>query len=92
MDEPRKSDESPDESLSVVPPTPVTGQLEPSTESFGLNAVMLSVAGAGAIFLIGASMMPCVGATRSSKLKWEERLFQIEQAERDAEPNNSERH
>src|SRR5262245_16774054 len=82
MDEPRKPDESLDESLAVVPPTPVVAPQAPSASNLGLNAALLTAAGAGAFFLIAGTMTPCVGATRSTKLKWEERQLQIEQAER----------
>ena len=39
--------------------------------------------GGGAILLIAGTMTPAVGATRSTKLEWEKRKLQIEQAEQD---------
>ncbi|QDU74258.1 hypothetical protein Pan97_12650 [Bremerella volcania] len=85
MDEPSKSDES----LADVPPTPVTAPPTHSANNFGLNALVLAAAGAGAFFLIGGTMTPCMGATRSTQLQWQERNAQIEQAECDARARES---
>lgn len=89
MDERPQSDESLNESLADVPPTPVIAPQTPSASHAGLNAVLLTAAGAAAFVLIAGTMTPCVGATRSTKLQWEERHLQIEQAERDAQSSNS---
>ena len=85
MDEPEKSDES----LADVPPTPVIAPPKLSASSLGLNAVVLAAAGAGALFLIGGTMTPCMGATRSAKLEWQQRNSEIEQAEQDARTRDS---
>jgi len=91
MDESEKPVESPDDSLSSVPPQPVSDKPAIPLGNYALNAAVCSIAGAGAIALISATMTPCVGATRSSKLQWEERQQQIEQAIRDANFDDSER-
>jgi hypothetical protein len=49
------------------------------------GCVLLGAAGAGAFILMCAFAGTCVGATRSSKLKWEQRQLEIEQAEHDAQ-------
>jgi hypothetical protein len=89
MDEPQKSSDPPNESLADVPPTPLMTSSAASTGCF--NAVALTAAGAGALFLLAGLMTPCVGATRSAKLKWEERRAEIEQAAHDV-PSESEEH
>lgn len=80
----------PDESLANVPPTPVPPPPTHSAGNYGLNALVLAAAGAGAFILIGGTMTPCMGATRSAKLEWQERQAQIEQAEHDARARESE--
>jgi hypothetical protein len=85
MSEPQKPDESQDESLASVPPTPMTTVPGPQSSNLALGAVILTAAGAGAILLIAGTMTPAAGATRSTKLEWEERKLQIEQAECDAQ-------
>jgi hypothetical protein len=42
--------------------------------------LVLVAAGGGAFALLNLMLTPCVGATRSSKLQWEERQRQIDQA------------
>jgi threonine dehydrogenase-like Zn-dependent dehydrogenase len=88
MDESEKPDESQNESLAAVPPTPVDKASVALAGNIGLGAIALTVAGAGAIALIAGSMSPTMGATRSTKLEWEQRKLQIEQAEHDAEINS----
>jgi hypothetical protein len=83
-------DDSANESLSKVPPTPV---IEPVPGSW-ITPLMIAT-GAGVLALI--TMMPsvCLGATRSAKLRWQERQHQIEQAqiaEIDANGHASQRH
>ena len=85
MDEPAKSDES----LADAPPTPVSSPPTLSASNLGKNTLMLGVAGVGALFLIGGTMTPCMGATRSAKLEWQERNAEIERAERDARARDS---
>jgi hypothetical protein len=91
MDEQKKTDEPPEESLASVPPnpydTPVT-PLTPLVKRAGIEVALFTAAGAGALLLLAGTMTPCVGSTRSAKLKWEERCQQIEQSEREALSNN----
>lgn len=102
MDEPSKSDEpqqperpldddSSNESLSKVPPTPMIEPVIPKS----WNVPLIIAAGAGALALIALLPAPCAGATRSAKLKWQERQRQIEQAqiaEIDDNRHGSQRH
>ena len=74
----------PDESLADVPPIPIVEDEALSGSRFG-TVVVRSLAGMGALYLIGMLMTPTMGATRSSKLKWEQRQQEIEEAERDAQ-------
>jgi hypothetical protein len=85
MDQPQQPDESKNESLAEVPPTPLDVAHAPRATNLALGTIALTVAGAGAILLISGTMTPTMGATRSTKLEWEERKLQIEQAERDAQ-------
>ena len=80
MTESEKSDQSPEESLSNLPPTPVSAS---GPGGIALGAMFLAAAGAGAILLVGGSPRRCMGSTRSVKLQWEERQLQMEQAERE---------
>ena len=95
MDEPKKPEESTDlsseESLAAVPPTPVETPIAAPARNVAINAALFTGAGAAALFLVAGTMTPCVGATRSAKLKWEERQMEIEQAERDANATDSEK-
>jgi hypothetical protein len=88
MDEPLKSgeppkpeqplnDDSSNESLAQVPPTPM---IEPAIPP-SWNVPVIIAAGVGALALVALLPAPCVGATRSAKLKWQERQHQIEQAQ-----------
>jgi hypothetical protein len=103
MSEPKQPDESPDESLAAVPPKPIDQEQLPRSANIALGTIALTMAGAGAIVLIGGSMTPAIGATRSMKLVWEQRQLQMDQAERetnhcdvhpgdsiDAQPNSRE--
>jgi hypothetical protein len=89
MEEYRKPEESPDDSLADVPPMPVPRPI-PFSLGPALDAALLTVAGTGAFLLVASMTTPTLGATRSSKLVWQERQRQIEQAERDARPSKSE--
>jgi hypothetical protein len=85
MNESEKPDESPDESLADLPPKPVDDSSVPLAAHIGLGAIAWSVAGAGAIVLIAGSLTPTMGATRSTKLEWEQRKLEIEQAVQDSQ-------
>lgn len=90
MEEDKKPDESSEESLAAVPPSPYevpATPLTPLVKRAGVEVALLTAAGAGALFLLAGTMTPCIGATRSAKLKWDERQQQIEQAQCDAESN-----
>jgi hypothetical protein len=71
------------ESLAEIPPCRYVSAEEPAPPRFSANLLLFGAAGAGALFLLGASMTPTVGATYSTRLKWQERLLEIEQAARD---------
>jgi hypothetical protein len=102
MDEPFKSDEpqqperpldddSSNESLSKVPPTPMIEPVIPAS----WTVPVIIAAGAGVLTLIAMMPAVCAGATRSAKLKWQERQRQIEQAQNaeiDANRHGSQRH
>ena len=90
MDEKNKNEQQANESLAEVLPTPITASDATSPANILLSTAIFTAAGAGAFFLLAGTMMPCVGATRSAKLKWEERQLQIEQAERDANVSDCE--
>ena len=83
-----KPDESSDESLAAVPPTPVDAEQVSLLSNLGMGTLSLALGSVGAIVLLASTMTPCVGATRSSKLEWEERQLQMEQAQRDAQINS----
>ncbi|TWT33418.1 hypothetical protein [Blastopirellula retiformator] len=85
-------DEKPTDDKSLADLPPVAETLPPSTplKSRAVDAILFIIAGAGALVLLGGTLTPCMGATRSAKLKWEERQMQIEQAVRDAEASQSE--
>lgn len=82
--------ENSDESLASVPPQPLQAHVENAGCGFTANAALLAAAGAGAFFLLAGTMTPCVGATRSAKLKWQERQLQIEQAVSDLNASRTE--
>jgi hypothetical protein len=75
--EQQSDDDSANESLSKVPPTPI---IQPVSSTSWIGSVLIAT-GAGVLALI--TMMPsaCLGATRSAKLKWQERQRQIAQAQ-----------
>lgn len=83
-------EENRDESLATVPPTALTAPLPGSSGGLGWNAALFTAAGAGAFFLLAGTMTPCIGATRSAKLKWEQRQLQIEQAASDESTSETE--
>ncbi|HXY37453.1 MAG TPA: hypothetical protein VEI07_24710 [Planctomycetaceae bacterium] len=83
-------DDSSSESLSKVPPTPMIEPVIPKSWTVPL----IIAGGAGALALIALLPAPCAGATRSAKLKWQERQREIAQAqiaERDANRHGSQR-
>jgi hypothetical protein len=84
MSQPQRPDESTDESMASLRPTPVAAELLSQFGNLALQAIPLAVAGAGAILLVSAGTTSTMGATRSTRLKWEERKLQIEQADCDA--------
>jgi hypothetical protein len=102
MDEPRRTDETPrpdergnadeslDQPLADVPPSPLPNPLGQSFSEAILNVGVILAAGAGAFILFAGTMTPTMGATRSTKLKWAERQRQIEQAARNAKPDHTE--
>jgi hypothetical protein len=81
MPEPEKPAESSTDSLASVPPIPEEGRV-PLLANISMGTISMAVAGAGAIVLIGGTLTPTVGATRSAKLEWQRRQQQIEQAVR----------
>ena len=94
MDLDKENDKSPGDSLDLAPPNPYDAPVTPLTplvKKAGIEAALFTAAGAGALFLLAGTMTPCVGATRSARLKWEERQCEIEQAEHDAESSDSEK-
>jgi hypothetical protein len=77
-----------DESLADMPPHPVDKFFQDHGSLVGgalKGTLMLGVLGAGAFVLLMGFTTSCAGATRSSKLKWEQRQNEIEQAEHDAQ-------
>jgi len=64
-------------SLSKVPPTPMIEPVIPAS----WNMPVIIAAGAGALALVALLPAPCMGATRSARLQWQERQHQIEQAQ-----------
>lgn len=79
-----------DESLANVPPSPLSAPDTHAGNGWGLNAALFTAAGGGALFLLSGLMTPCVGATRSAKLEWEKRQLQIEQAASEARDTSDE--
>ena len=92
MDEQKENDQRADESLAEVAPSPIVAVPNNSPSKYLLNTLVFVASGATALFLLSGTLMPCVGATRSAKLKWEERKIEIEQAERDAQASENEQH
>lgn len=90
MNEPERADDARDESLANVPPTPAEPEIVTRAGNLALGAMTLTVAGAGVFLLIAASTSTCMGATRSTKLEWEKRQQEIEQAEREFEAGQTE--
>lgn len=58
------------------PPQPVPGKSR--FPKIAMAAVSIAAAGSAVYALLGVSVSSCRGATRSSRLKWEERKQQIE--------------
>jgi hypothetical protein len=71
-------------SLAEIPPCPYVRDDAPPGPNFSASLLLFGAAGAGALFLLSATMTPTMGATRSARLKWQDRLLQIEQAEQEA--------
>jgi hypothetical protein len=77
-----------------IPLTPVDRSeydCNPFSARLAKGCLLLGAAGAGAFMLMCAFAGTCVGATRSSKLKWEQRQLEVEQAEHDAQSISSEK-
>ncbi|MCE9553365.1 MAG: hypothetical protein K8T91_08305 [Planctomycetes bacterium] len=75
----------PDDEPSLDPAFDPTGPPEPVTSSGWASRVTKGLVAFGAagttlFFLLGNAVTPCMGATRSSRLKWEERERQIDAA------------
>jgi hypothetical protein len=72
----------PKESLENLGPSPYVGEgsEEPFRPNLGVNLLLFGVAGAGALVLLSATMTPTVGATRSTRLQWQQHQAEIEQA------------
>lgn len=75
---------SPDESLASVPPQPVVDEEVPLALDLGAGFVCVTVAAASAVVLVGASLLPAVGATRTARLEWARRRALIEEAARES--------
>lgn len=74
-----------DESLAGLPPMAVPPEEAMSAMRLLTGAFLAGAAGLGAICLVSMMSVPTHGATRSSKLKWEQRQQEIERAQRDAQ-------
>jgi hypothetical protein len=74
-----------DESLADVPLSPIPPDHGSLGARLAKGVLVLGALGAGAFVLLTGFTTPCLGATRSSKLKWEQRQLEIEQAEHDAQ-------
>jgi hypothetical protein len=92
MEEQKQTDQAADESLADVPPSPIAVSPNNSPAKYLMNTLVFMAGGVSAFLLLAGTLMPCVGATRSAKLKWEERKLEIEQAERDAQASENEQH
>ncbi|REK19465.1 MAG: hypothetical protein DWQ37_01315 [Planctomycetota bacterium] len=77
--------------MADVPPAPVPAASAERPVGKGLLILLTSVAGVGAMVLFGMSSRTTHGATRSSKLEWEQRQLEIEEAVRDAQAEEGER-
>ena len=73
-----------DESLASLPPEPVLDEEVPLALDLGAGFVCVTVAAASAVVLVGASLLPAVGATRTARLEWARRRALIEEAERES--------
>ncbi len=89
MNEPQEHDESQDESLAAVPPTPIDEAGAATASNIGLGIIAITLAGAGAMVLVAGTMQSARGATRSAKLEWMQRQAQIEQAMKESQADNS---
>ncbi|MGE0533967.1 MAG: hypothetical protein AB7O68_03275 [Pirellulales bacterium] len=76
-------DQGPDESLANMSPQPVQEFKTPTIGGLTWGISALAVAGLGTILITASSTTRCAGATRSSKLIYEQREAEIEQAIRD---------
>ena len=81
LPEPRKDDDS----LADVPPTPIANDPPSLAANLVKGVLLVGAAGAGILLLLSGSMTSCRGATRSSKLQWEQRQLEIERAAQDAQ-------
>jgi hypothetical protein len=74
-----------DESLANLPPTPVNEDRSSLASNVVKGGLLIGAAGAGILLLMSGSMTSCRGATRSSKLQWEQRQLEMEQAAQEAQ-------
>lgn len=84
MDARSEDRSSPDESLASLPPQPVLEEEVPLALDLGAGVVFVTVAAASAVVLVGASLLPAVGATRTARLEWARRRALIEKAEQES--------
>jgi hypothetical protein len=82
--DPRQEDEG-QQSLAEVEPTPLDA-LTLLARRLAKAMVLIGAAGAGVV-AVGALFLPAIGATRSAKLKWQQRELEIERAAADAQAN-----
>jgi hypothetical protein len=80
-------DDSPNESLADVPPTPVASAKGLSCGGLALGTAALAIA--GTFVLISSQTTACRGSTRSSKLIFAARQAEIEQALRERQPGDA---
>jgi len=84
MDEPQQPDQkTQDDSLANLLPDPIREDDGPSIGMLQGGLIACAVLG-GAWLLLEGTMTRTAGATRSTKLKWEQRLVEIDQAEQNA--------
>lgn len=78
-----------DQSLANQPLQPVEDLTVNIPTKAGGGILVASAATAALFMFVGSTMMPCIGATRSARLKWEQRQAEIEQAANDVDHSPS---
>jgi hypothetical protein len=73
-----------EQSLAETPLTPVVETMQTLLVRTA-KVLTLASAASTAFSLLTALALPCCGATRSTKLRWQERQLEIQQAEQDAQ-------